>query len=192
VDNNASAGVPQGWAILSPDQLSQLGNRNLIVGIGDNDVRKRLHEELCERGHDIISIVDPLAVVSESAKIGQGVYVGVRTIVNARATISDGVILNTAAVIEHDCHIHAFAHIAPNATLTGGVEVGKRTLVGAGAVVLPGVKIADDCIIGAGAVVTKDVPNGATVVGNPARLIQPSGYPHDEHDHMTGDGTILA
>jgi maltose O-acetyltransferase len=49
------------------------------------------------------------------------------------------------------------------------VTVGARTLIGLGAVVLPGIVIGSDCIIGAGSVVVRDVPDGATVYGNPAR-----------------------
>jgi acetyltransferase-like isoleucine patch superfamily enzyme len=51
-----------------------------------------------------------------------------------------------------------------------GVRIGNNVWIGAAAVVLPGVYVADGAIIGAGAVVTKDVPANAIVVGNPARV----------------------
>jgi len=50
------------------------------------------------------------------------------------------------------------------------VRIGSNVWLGGGAIVLPGVTIGDDAIIGAGSVVTRDVPAGATMVGNPARL----------------------
>jgi maltose O-acetyltransferase len=49
--------------------------------------------------------------------------------------------------------------------------IGKNVWIGGGAIILPGVTVGDDAIIGAGAVVTRDVPDGATVVGNPARVV---------------------
>ena len=49
--------------------------------------------------------------------------------------------------------------------------VGDRVDVGAGAIVLGDLKVGDDAVIGAGAVVVHDVPAGATVVGNPARVL---------------------
>lgn len=49
------------------------------------------------------------------------------------------------------------------------VRIGRNVWIGAGAILLPGVGIGDDAIIGAGSVVTRDVPPGATVMGNPAR-----------------------
>jgi maltose O-acetyltransferase len=50
------------------------------------------------------------------------------------------------------------------------IRIGSGVWIGGGAIILPGVTIGDDAIIGAGSVVTRDVPAGATVVGNPARL----------------------
>lgn len=51
------------------------------------------------------------------------------------------------------------------------VKIGRNVWIGAGALILPGVTIGDDAIVGAGSVVTRDVPAGATVVGNPARQV---------------------
>ncbi|MDQ0511110.1 maltose O-acetyltransferase [Angulomicrobium amanitiforme] len=50
------------------------------------------------------------------------------------------------------------------------VRIGRHVWIGGGAILLPGITIGDDAVIGAGAVVTKDVPPGATALGNPARL----------------------
>ncbi|HQT79335.1 MAG TPA: sugar O-acetyltransferase [Rhodopila sp.] len=50
------------------------------------------------------------------------------------------------------------------------IRIGRNVWIGGGAIILPGVSIGDDAVIGAGSVVTRDVPNGATAVGNPARV----------------------
>ena len=52
------------------------------------------------------------------------------------------------------------------------VIIGRNVWIGGGALILPGITIGDDAIIGAGSVVTRDVPDGATVAGNPARLLR--------------------
>ena len=53
------------------------------------------------------------------------------------------------------------------------IHIGRNVWIGGGAILLPGVTIGDDALIGAGSVVTRDVPAGATVVGNPARVLAP-------------------
>jgi maltose O-acetyltransferase len=55
------------------------------------------------------------------------------------------------------------------------VRIGENVWIGSGAIILPGVTIGADAIIGAGSVVTRDVPAGATVMGNPARMIAREG-----------------
>lgn len=50
------------------------------------------------------------------------------------------------------------------------IRIGRNVWIGAGAIVLPGVTVGDGALIGAGSVVTRDVPAGATVVGNPAGI----------------------
>lgn len=52
------------------------------------------------------------------------------------------------------------------------VTIGANVWIGGGAIILPGVTIGDDAIVGAGSVVTRDVPTGATVAGNPASLLR--------------------
>jgi maltose O-acetyltransferase len=53
------------------------------------------------------------------------------------------------------------------------VRIGRNVWIGGGAILLPGVTVGDDALIGAGSVVTRDVPAGATVAGNPARIVRP-------------------
>jgi sugar O-acyltransferase (sialic acid O-acetyltransferase NeuD family) len=137
------------------------------VAIGDNLARER---EAAQWGHDrLVSVLHPSACVSSAARLGAGCFVAAGAIVAAGAELGICVIVNHAAVVDHDVSVGAFSHIAPNATLGGAVRIGQRVLVGAGAVVLPGLAIADDVVIGAGAVVCQALPVPGTYVGVPAR-----------------------
>lgn len=83
-------------------------------------------------------------------------------VVNAYATVGENCIVNSGAVIEHDCVVGAHAHIAPGAVLCGRVGVGDGTHIGAGSVVKQGVIIGARCMIAMGSVVVKDIPDGGT------------------------------
>jgi acetyltransferase-like isoleucine patch superfamily enzyme len=93
-------------------------------------------------------------------------------VIGARANIGRGCIINTAASVDHDCIIGDFAHVCPGARLAGDVHVGARTMIGTNATIIPGIRIGADVVIGAGAVVIRNVADGRTVAGNPARVVE--------------------
>ena len=171
VDGGPFAGVP--WlgdpdatgAIPSIEQMLREGAR-LQAAVGDAVTRARWLARFGEAA--FISVVDPAAVVSVSATIGAGSFIGARAVVQARAAIGRATIVNTAAIIEHDCIVGDCAHVSPGAILCGGVFLGAGTHVGAGAVVIPGRVVGANATIGAGAVVLRDVDAGVTAVGVPA------------------------
>jgi acetyltransferase-like isoleucine patch superfamily enzyme len=73
--------------------------------------------------------------------------------------------------------------MAPGAVLAGEVVVGDYASVGTNATVMPRIKIGSDAVIGAGAVVTRDVPDRAVVVGNPARILRIREVRSEEGSH---------
>ncbi len=140
-----------------------------VISVGNNRTRRKLAKRL--KTGKFATIIHPSAVVDKHVAIGKGTVIMPGVVVNVATIIGKHCILNTSASIDHDCEIAKFVHISPNATLCGHVKIGKGTQVGARAVILPNISIGKWCTIGAGAVVTKNVPDGATVVGNPARIL---------------------
>ena len=76
------------------------------------------------------------------------------------------------AIIEHEVEIGKFSHMAPNAAVCGGVNVGENVFVGANAVIKEGVKLVITRLLGAGAIVLNNIPPNTTYVGNPAKKIK--------------------
>lgn len=140
----------------------------LVIGIGDNPVRRRLAEGLAEAGHKFATVIAPSAVVSAYASLGAGTVVMPRAVVNVGAGIGEHVILNTACVVDHDCRVGDFAHVSPGALLAGNVRVGQGTHVGTGVSVVPGCTIGEWSTVGAGATVTRDIGAFVVAVGVPA------------------------
>ncbi|HEY0777081.1 MAG TPA: acetyltransferase [Gemmatirosa sp.] len=141
----------------------------VALAIGDNAARLAAVARL--NPPTVSTLVHPTAVCSPSARIGPGTVVFACAVVNASATVGTAAIVNTGAIVEHDCVLDDGAHLSPGAVLGGAVRVGYAAWIGAGATVIPGVRVGRNAIVGAGAVVIRDVPDGATVVGNPARAI---------------------
>jgi sugar O-acyltransferase (sialic acid O-acetyltransferase NeuD family) len=141
----------------------------LIISVGNNLRRAEL-ASLIDANYG--TAIHGTAIVSTKATIGAGTVVLHGAIIQAGSKIGEHVLVNTAASIDHDNLIGDYAHISPHATLCGHVQVGEGTHIGAGAVVIPSIKIGRWCTIGAGAVVIKDIPDFATAVGNPAKVIK--------------------
>lgn len=141
-----------------------------ILALGDLASRRVLLSRFGESlTRTAVTLVHPTATIDPSATLGKGVYVGPHAVIHACARVRDHAIINTASVIEHDCDIGENAHIAPGTVLAGTVKIGADTLLGIGSRVIPGITIGSRCTIGAGAVVVRNVPDGATVKGVPAK-----------------------
>lgn len=161
------------------ERLAREGADKFIVGLGSVNADGCI---LRDRFYQLASAhLVPINAVARSSfafgNLGVGVYVGFFAIIMPGAVIGNNSMINTRALVEHDCRVGWSSHIAPGAVLLGGVQVGNRVHVGAGALVKQGVKIGNDATIGMGAVVLKDVAFGETVVGNPARVLARCSQP---------------
>ncbi len=145
----------------------------LVLALGGLATRRRVLSGLSrECRYASVWWCDPSVIALARAEVGAGVLLAVQSVVQPFAKIGAHAIINTGAIVEHECEIGENSHIAPGAVLGGNVRIGRDTLIGLGSRVLPGVTIGSRCVVGAGAVVTKDVPDDATVVGVPGRVVE--------------------
>ncbi|WP_243063535.1 acetyltransferase [Humibacter sp. RRB41] len=162
--------IPSGWSVTVVSEVADLDDRALAgsftVAIGDNTVRARELALADGMGLTLATVIASTATVGGT--LGDGSQVLEHAHVGPGARIGRGVIINTAAVVEHDVVIDDHVHVAPGARLLGGASIGQGALVGAGAVVLPSVSVGAGAMVGAGSVVVRDVPAGAVVSGVPA------------------------
>ena len=153
------------------DELERLSpeDHRCIVALGRIGVsRLDLVSQVCDRGFDLFSVVDPDSTVASTAKVSPGTTINAQSYVGPDVRVDDAVIVDSGAIVSHDGHLAAGVTVAPNATLAGAVSVDRSAYLGAGATVLDHVSIGENAIVGAGAVVTEDVPPEETVVGVPA------------------------
>lgn len=165
-DDNPAIETLCGVRVDRPDNVTG----PLIISIGNNAIRKKIAGKLdhVEFGRAI----HPSAIISPSAKIGEGTVVMAGTVIEPETKIGKHCIINTQASVNHECVIGDYVHISPGATLCGDVHVGAGSWICAGAVIVQGIRIGRNCTVGAGSVVLKDLPDGSTAVGVPARIIK--------------------
>ena len=145
---------------------------SFVVAVGNSALRRELFIAGLESG---LKASEPLihksASISGTANLSLGTHVNQLASVGSNTTIGMNCQVNRACSIGHDVMIDDHVSFGPNATVCGGVFIGTGALIGAGSVILPSLKIGNSAVVGAGAVVTKDVPEGVTVVGNPAKPV---------------------
>ncbi len=142
-----------------------------VISIGVNATRKRVAEKLAGK-IEFGTAIHKTALLSKRATVGEGTVIMAGVTINADTQVGKHCIINTSASIDHDCVIGDYAHVSPNATLSGDVHIGEGSHFGAGASAIQGVRIGKWCTIGAGAVVIRDIPDFATAVGVPAKVIK--------------------
>ncbi|EAJ6871405.1 UDP-N-acetylbacillosamine N-acetyltransferase [Campylobacter coli] len=150
---------------------SSLPKYDIFIAIGNNEIRKKLFNQISDSGFKIVNLIHKSAIISQSADIAEdaGILIMPYVVVNAKAKIEKGVILNTSSVIEHECVVGEFSHISVGAKCAGNVKIGKNCFLGINSCVLPNLSLADDSILGGGATLVKSQSEKGVFVGVPAK-----------------------
>lgn len=141
-----------------------------VLGVGGHKSRLFCAHKATSLGGKLQSFISNYALIGDfGVNISNGVCILSHATITADVKIGEGTLINKASIISHDVTIGSYCEISPGARILGRSKIGARTNVGTNAVILPDVVVGRDCIVGSGAVVTKNVPNGVTVVGIPAK-----------------------
>lgn len=154
------------WALGETEEFA------FLPAIGTPRICRLVTEKILAAGRRLGRAVSPSAQVSPRARLADGVTLFPNTWVSCEASIGRCSILNVASTVSHDSVVGDFCNINPGARLAGSVTVGQGSYVGMGALIIQGKTLGPGVVIGAGAVVIRDVPEGATAVGVPARVIK--------------------
>lgn len=142
-----------------------------LVATGKASVRMEWLLQLASAGYELPVLIHPTAWVSPSAQIGVASVVFAKAVIQTQTVIGSGAILNTSCSVDHDALLGDCVHICPGAHIAGEVCVGDRSWIGIGSSVIQQIRIGADVTVGAGAAVVRDLPDGTTAVGVPARVL---------------------
>ena len=116
-----------------------------------------------------VNIIAPSAFVSSSATLGVGCVVYPNCFIGAKARLGNGVFILSGSIVNHDCIIEDRVTITSGVSLAGGVTVKTGAYLGQACTVKQNLTVGHSSKVGMGAVVTRDVADGVTVVGCPAK-----------------------
>lgn len=145
----------------------------IAVGIAFPIIKSKIIKNLRSRGYyNFPSFISKNAWISSLVKVGEGCIIYPGTSVNYNSIIENFVVVNMNCAIGHDCVLKDYVSLAPNVSLGGNTTIGKLTELGIGSNSRQYITIGKNATVGAGAVITKDIADDVTAVGNPAKLIQ--------------------
>lgn len=162
------------WFKSDDDVLSFDKDKVLLVNaigfLPGNNIRFKIHKKFRQLGYTFMTVIAPSVILSKNVKLEQDVHLMPGCIVNTNSWISAGTILNSGSIVEHDCKIGPYNHIAPGAKLSGGVETDECVFIGVGANIIQNIRIGKGSVVAAGANVLKNVSADSIVYGYRAEL----------------------
>jgi sugar O-acyltransferase (sialic acid O-acetyltransferase NeuD family) len=141
----------------------------ISIANGEPVVRRVLFDKINNAGFKLTTLVDNTAIVSDTAKMGEGVIVTAYCSISSSAVLGNNVAINTKAIIGHDVTLGDHCVVSSLVNVGGVSSVGANSYIGMGVQLKEKIIIGKDVIVGMGSVVYNDIPDGVIALGNPAR-----------------------
>ena len=147
---------------------------NVIFAIGSPKTKQTVVRTVDNGNIRYPVLIHPSAVLGNRKylNIGEGTIICAGCIVTTNILIGRHVILNLACTVGHEAIIGDFSAFMPSCNISGEVEIGEGNYWGTGAKIINRRMVGENVTIGAGAVIIDDIPDDATAVGIPARVVK--------------------
>ncbi|MCS3831917.1 sugar O-acyltransferase (sialic acid O-acetyltransferase NeuD family) [Aeromonas veronii] len=127
-----------------------------VIAIGNVGYRETVYNKLKDKSVSFLTYIHPTALVSPSARLGEGVIVCPFSIINAAAVVNENVAINVNVSIGHEAFVGSHSVLSPYGALNGVARIGKKVFLGTRSTVFPGVSVGDECVIDSHSAVRKN------------------------------------
>jgi acetyltransferase EpsM len=182
LDDNMSGKEVNGIKVIGKVQNLIEDDRNIyaiekykiLIAFGSLFMKERevVFRRLKDKGFLFFNVIHQNTVIDKTSVVGEGNIISSFCVIHPNSKIGNNCVFCTSCTIDHDCVVEHHVYLSPGVNLSGGAKVKKGAFIGTNATIIPLKTIGEYAIVGAGAVVIDDVPDYATVVGNPARIIK--------------------
>ena len=145
-----------------------------VITIGDNWTRELIFKEINSKAPNLKwpNAIHPSVIIGENVTMGIGILAMAGVIINTNAILGNFSNYYTRCNVEHDCEIGDYASISAGVVLGGKVIVGKYTAITLNATVFDRIIIGENVVVGAAALITKNVPDNVLIYGNPGKIVK--------------------
>ena len=145
-----------------------------FVAIGHNYFREFFYKKFSKLNPkaSLITLIHPRSYIANSAKIEEGVLVLPMSTIHTEAHISKGTLININCCVDHNSSLGEFSSLAPNTTIGGCVDIGKKSAFLLSSSCISGIKVGENAVIGAGACVHNDITSFSVCIGSPSKRIK--------------------
>lgn len=149
----------------------------VLIAIANSQIREKLANQLIMDGLQLWTVKADNVVMMDNIEMAEGAALSPFVSITSNIKIGKCFHANLYSYVEHDCVIGDYVTFAPGVKCNGNIHIHDHAYIGAGAVIKQGTLdqpliIGRGAVVGMGAVVTKSVPAGVTIVGNPARILE--------------------
>ncbi|WP_198265341.1 acetyltransferase [sulfur-oxidizing endosymbiont of Gigantopelta aegis] len=175
IDDNPEQACVNDMDVLNFQQFMniKLETKNVCISIANSKIRRDIYDNLERNGVHHWSVFSQNSICMDNVDIGENSILAPFVSLTSNIKIGKSFHANLYSYVAHDCVIGDFVTFAPSVKCNGNVHIGDNSYVGTGVIIKQGrpgkpLHIGNNVTISAGAFVTKNIPDGMTVFGNPA------------------------